>query len=109
MNFNDFQGFQGMPGMTNQFFEQQAGTTVTNLPPQINNLPPIITRRVNIVNRPIITNQLHILEDITQINNQHIKRHFCVTKPSCCETHSHQEVNCCNTGCNAGGQFLGNM
>ncbi len=105
MNFN----FNEFPGMQNQFIEPTLGTTVTNLPPQINNLPPIVTRRVSVVNRPIITNQLHILEDITQINNQYIKRHFCCTKPSCCETNTSQEINCCNTGCNSCGQFLGNM
>ena len=61
------------------------------------NLPPIVTRRVNVVHRYQIINQPHIVEDVTQICNHVIKRHQCYNRPICCEnTDYHEENNCCN-------------
>ena len=59
------------------------------------NLPPIVTRHVNVVHRYQIINQPHIMEDVTQICNHVIKRHQCITKPICCENTDYQEVGCC--------------
>ena len=60
------------------------------------NLPPIVTRRVNVVHRYQIINQPHIVEDVTQICNHVIKRHQCYNRPICCEnTDFHEENNCC--------------
>lgn len=67
---------------------------VTNLPPTFTQLPPIVTRRVNIVNRPQIITQPFIQEDITQINNQVIRRNVFCNRPSCFQCNSCCEENC---------------
>ena len=59
------------------------------------NLPPIVTRHVNVVHRYQIINHPHIMEDVTQICNHVIKRHQCITKPICCENTDYQEEGCC--------------
>lgn len=71
--------------------------TVTNLPPTFTTLPPIVTRRVNIVNRPHIITQPHIQEQITQFNNQIIKRNIFCDQPQCCEN-----TCCCEESCHIG-------
>jgi hypothetical protein len=71
---------------------------VTNLPPVFTTLPPIVTRRVNIVNRPQIITQPHIQENITQIQNQIIKRNVFCDRPQCCESSCFHEENC-HMGC----------
>ncbi len=60
------------------------------------NLPPIVTRRVNVVHQYQIINQPHIMEDVTQVCNHVIKRHQCFTKPICCENTDYKEEGCCN-------------
>lgn len=74
----------------NQFFNNN----FTNS--NVVNLPPIVTRRVNVVHRYQIINQPHILEDVTQVCNHVIKRHQCYNKPICCENTDYQEEGCCN-------------
>jgi len=89
---------------------------VTTFPPQVNytqpvvtTLPPIITRRVNVIHRFNIVNQPHILEDITQICNHCIKRHQCCTRPMCFEHTDYQEEGCCGfqNPCCSNQTFLG--
>lgn len=70
---------------------------VTNLPPTFTTLPPIVTRRVNVINRPHIITQPHIQEQITQINNQIIKRNVFCDQPQCCEN-----TSCCEESCHIG-------
>lgn len=73
------------------------------------NLPPIVTRRVNVVHRYQIINQPHVLEDVTQICNHVIKRHQCYNRPMCCENTDYTEENCCNQcgqGQNQDNQFF---
>ncbi|HEY8444982.1 MAG TPA: hypothetical protein VIK94_02510 [Bacilli bacterium] len=67
---------------------------VTNLPPVVTTLPPIVTRSVNVLHRFNVVNQPHIHEDITQICNHNIKRHFCCRKPICQEHCTFREEFC---------------
>ncbi len=64
---------------------------------QVYNLPPIVTRRVNVVHTYQIINQPHICEDVTQVCNHVIKRHQYYQKPICCQANDFQEENngCC--------------
>lgn len=64
-------------------------------PQNVINLPPIVTRRVNVIHRYQIINQPHITEDVTQICNHVIKRHQCYNRPICCENTDYHEENCC--------------
>lgn len=64
---------------------------------QVYNLPPIVTRRVNVVHTYQVINQPHICEDVTQVCNHVIKRHQYYQKPICCQANDFQEENngCC--------------
>lgn len=62
----------------------------------VNVNPPIIHRRFNDVNRLFITEQPHIIEDITRIHNHHVLRHTCCVRPMCCEFNTCSVENCCN-------------
>ncbi len=75
----------------NNFVNQNFNTSNTS----VVNLPPIVTRRVNVVHRYQIINQPHILEDVTQVCNHVIKRHQSCTKPMCCECTDYTEENGC--------------
>ncbi len=66
--------------------QNYTNTTVTNL-------PPIVTRQVNVVHRYQIINQPHICENVTQICNHCIKRHQYVPRPICCEHTDYSEEN----------------
>lgn len=87
-------------------------------PVQVN--PPIIHRRFFDVNRVFVTEQPHIIENITRIHNHHILRHTCCVRPSCCEFNTCSVENCCNVpgivgsgfgacgpGCGVGGPGMG--
>ena len=69
---------------------------------QVYNLPPIVTRRVNVVHTYQVINQPHICEDVTQYCNHVIKRHQYYQKPICCQASDYQEENptCCNGNMN---------
>mgnify|MGYP000875207157 CR=1 FL=1 len=69
--------------------------------------PPIIHRRFNDVGRVFITEQPHIIEDITRIHNHHILRHTCCVRPMCCEFNTFSVENCCNIP--MGGPFMGGI
>ncbi len=82
------QNFMNQNPMNQNFVNQAyANTTVTNL-------PPIVTRQVNVVHRYQIINQPHIMENVTQVCNHCIKRHQCIQKPICCEHTDYKEEQC---------------
>jgi hypothetical protein len=70
---------------------------------QVYNLPPIVTRRVNVVHTYQVINQPHICEEVTQVCNHVIKRHQYYQKPLCCQSNDYQEENngCCQNNANA--------
>ena len=70
---------------------------------QVYNLPPIVTRRVNVVHTYQVINQPHICEEVTQVCNHVIKRHQYYQKPLCCQSNDYQEENngCCQNYVNA--------
>lgn len=70
---------------------------------QVYNLPPIVTRRVNVVHTYQVINQPHICEDVTQVCNHVVKRHQYYQKPMCCQYNDYQEENngCCGNVYNA--------
>ncbi len=62
-------------------------------------LPPIVTRRTNVVHRYYVIEQPHICENETKIINHYIKRHKFIPKQYCCEENAYSEENagcCCN-------------
>ena len=61
-------------------------------------LPPIVTRRTNVVHRYYVIEQPHICENETKFINHYIKRHKYIPKQLCCEENTYNEENygCCN-------------
>lgn len=57
-------------------------------------LPPIVTRRTNVVHRYYVIEQPHICENETKYVNHYIKRHKYIPKQLCCEENTYAEENC---------------
>lgn len=57
-------------------------------------LPPIVTRRTNVVHRYYVIDQPHICENETQIINHYVKRHQYIPRQLCSEQNTYTEQNC---------------
>lgn len=86
-NNNNFNNVNAQ-NVNNQMFNGQVGCV----------LPPIVTRRTNVVHRYYVIEQPHICENETKFVNHYIKRHKYIPKQLCCEenTYSEENLGCCN-------------